>query len=613
LLNNSFRYNRQTLIEHHGLLSLIDQMKKILLLLYWVFITTTSYAQKDDFIWLNGTYVDSPIYGYTNGTKLDFNTEPPTMSKELLERYSSFFYTMMAQCDTAGKLLFYSNGMRMVNSDYKLMMNGDSINPGTQWDIWWNGGIPPAVGGYNASQGMISLSYPGSDKYLVVHQAWHNNLQEIKGTHRSYTYLTEIDTKDNKQVVKYKNKLINGSLRQSQFTACRAADGASWILGMFVLDTKEHQMVGIDNDGEVVSLSKFKFNHPYFQGCCIGPSHFNNIGDAYFSLEFLADTLGAPCKLWRYDFDRCSGLLSNERSYDVGEANAFSLSTSHDGKFLYYSVGRKLMQMELATEDIVEVGNDNGTKCGDFGNGFAVSQLGPDGRLYLSTNGGSDCMSVVDYPYKKGKACGMRLYGIKYPTPLNVWPGMPNNPNYRLGPIDGSPCDSLGIDNIPEARFRKSSGTDTIIFTDLSYGEPDEWYWEFGDGSTSNERFPEHVYSTSGIYNVCLTVTNENGSSSTCQDVKTAVYELTEDKSGMLSIFPNPAKDHVSFGSNTLSWEAFPATMNMYDILGRLVLSQPIQYATDVVDISALGAGVYTWSLDKNNRIYGQGKLVVER
>lgn len=57
------------------------------------------------------------------------------------------------------------------------------------------------------------------------------------------------------------------------------------------------------------------------------------------------------------------------------------------------------------------------------------------------------------------------------------------------------PADSLGQSN-------------TIQFVDQSIGDPAAWFWNFGDGSTSDEQHPIHQYSQPGIYNVCLTIVN---------------------------------------------------------------------------------------------------------
>ncbi|AAM07631.1 PKD domain-containing protein [Methanosarcina acetivorans] len=53
----------------------------------------------------------------------------------------------------------------------------------------------------------------------------------------------------------------------------------------------------------------------------------------------------------------------------------------------------------------------------------------------------------------------------------------------------------------------------TVNFTDASTGNPTGWFWDFGDGNTSTEQNPVHVYADSGKYTVKLTATNEFGSS----------------------------------------------------------------------------------------------------
>ena len=53
-----------------------------------------------------------------------------------------------------------------------------------------------------------------------------------------------------------------------------------------------------------------------------------------------------------------------------------------------------------------------------------------------------------------------------------------------------------------------------VIFTDNSTGSPASWTWAFGDGNTSTEKNPVHVYNKTGQYTVSLTV-NNSGSIST--------------------------------------------------------------------------------------------------
>lgn len=54
---------------------------------------------------------------------------------------------------------------------------------------------------------------------------------------------------------------------------------------------------------------------------------------------------------------------------------------------------------------------------------------------------------------------------------------------------------------------------EAVTFTDTSTGSPTSWTWSFGDGATSKERNPSHVYLTPGTYFVSLTAFNPTGAS----------------------------------------------------------------------------------------------------
>jgi len=47
-----------------------------------------------------------------------------------------------------------------------------------------------------------------------------------------------------------------------------------------------------------------------------------------------------------------------------------------------------------------------------------------------------------------------------------------------------------------------------FYFMDLSSGNPNVWLWDFGDGTTSTMQNPTHLYSSSGVFQVCLTIIN---------------------------------------------------------------------------------------------------------
>jgi PKD repeat protein len=52
-----------------------------------------------------------------------------------------------------------------------------------------------------------------------------------------------------------------------------------------------------------------------------------------------------------------------------------------------------------------------------------------------------------------------------------------------------------------------------VRFTDSSIGDATAWSWDFGDGGTSSERHPEHIFEATGEYRVRLTVSGPGGTS----------------------------------------------------------------------------------------------------
>ena len=86
----------------------------------------------------------------------------------------------------------------------------------------------------------------------------------------------------------------------------------------------------------------------------------------------------------------------------------------------------------------------------------------------------------------------------------------------------------------PSASFAFSADSLTVTFVDLSSVGTDlegndvpieNWAWDFGDGNSSTEQNPEHPYSSEGIYNVNLSVTDASSlSDSHSEQVVLGIY-----------------------------------------------------------------------------------------
>lgn len=59
-----------------------------------------------------------------------------------------------------------------------------------------------------------------------------------------------------------------------------------------------------------------------------------------------------------------------------------------------------------------------------------------------------------------------------------------------------------------------------VQLTDTSTWAPTSWAWDFGDGATSTERSPSHLFTDPGTYTVTLTASNANGSTTASQQVE---------------------------------------------------------------------------------------------
>ena len=209
----------------------------------------------------------------------------------------------------------------------------------------------------------------------------------------------------------------------------------------------------------------------------IGP----NVSQSFYRLKFNYDgthlyNVNYIGSIERYNFDRCTGILSNRRIYSPqsGPPTGFwGFEVSPAESKLYASLINQtsvgdtayILQYDLNAPNFLASADTLATLTSYDLPGLL--ELGPDGKIYISidwsgpdacfdylycysnTNATNSNLSVINFPDSAGIACDLQLNSF-YLGGHKAYFGLPNNHNYELGAWVGSPCDTLsvGIQNL---------------------------------------------------------------------------------------------------------------------------------------------------------------------
>jgi hypothetical protein len=576
------------------------------------------YAQKEDYIWIFGDEPfdirrpDRAADSTRGSSNIDFNYEPPRIYY-VPNRFLDFGDCNTSICDGTGQLLAYSNGQVIYNGHNKPI--ADTINYSEDWEYWNLGNDTLAIPvGLASPKSAIIIPFPGyNDRYIIFYQRVDRSIYFTDLTRYSIFEVTP----DGASAMMVKDAVLaGGELANGALAACRHGNGRDWWLVQPMRNSKDYKIFLINPEG-ITLIHEISIGSEEIFG--LGSFAFSPDGNYYAMMSGFR--IGQNAKLIKIGkFDRCTGLLTNvlEDRYSTKSILA-GVSFSMDSRYVYACENEKIFQYDLKSSHILGskllVAEYDGyeyispTDVNQIRKpvDFCYMGTGPDGRIYISpTSGSTRKMGVIEYPHEKGEACEVRQHSIHIPT--NFTRTMPNFPTYRLGPKDGSPCDTLGLDNHPVAKFRYAADTLDhlrIRFTDLSYYRPESWSWDFGDGSPKvSERYPFHRYAQNGTYNVCLTVSNENSSHTTCRTITigTSSSDDVQEPSSVadITLYPNPVVDDLLL---TLG-EYIPeyGELYLYDMTGRQVRSQRIWYGQNSVDMSRLQAGMYVVRITDKGR-----------
>jgi len=160
----------------------------------------------------------------------------------------------------------------------------------------------------------------------------------------------------------------------------------------------------------------------------------------------------------------------------------------------------------------------------------------------------------------------------------------------------GSALQTVEIYPLPTAGFTSNSTGLDVVFADASVGTIVTYSWNFGDGAgTSNINNPNYSYNSGGAYNVCLTVTDNNGCADTyCDSVIVVGTGIQEQKlESIISIYPNPTNNgmvNIDFGNVIYD----DMQLTVYNILGETVQQgEMIVQGKQIIDLSGFTTGIY--------------------
>jgi len=409
-------------------------MRKIVLFgfLLCLFTQSTS-AQRRENIWMISPW--SFVGSYSG---LDFSTGvADTFS---LARPTGFFITNSGICDTNGNLIFYTNGVAISNAHHDTLLNSNDFNPGyasTENSLQ-----------LNVSQGTLIVPKPGSDSlYYIFHVSGeeftaHSTLQQ-QPLDMKYT-MVDMSMDNGLGGVPLDKKsisILNDTLANGLITACKHGNGRDWwikiprfysnlyytflltgdtLLGPFIQNIGDSIRYDIDGQG------------------CFSPD-----GSSYAEV-----TLDNSLNIFR--FDRCTSLFYDATHIQVPnptpgypDNEAFGLAFSANSRFLYVNLYTRIVQYDTWAGDI----NSSltyvarwDTFADPFYTYFYNAQLAPDNKIYIGTYGGDNILHYINQPDSAGLNCQVIQNSFFLPYP-NV--SVPTYPNYDLGALTGSPCDSL--------------------------------------------------------------------------------------------------------------------------------------------------------------------------
>ncbi|MEI7802695.1 MAG: hypothetical protein WCI97_08635 [Bacteroidota bacterium] len=399
-------------------------MKKIILA---IFLICTSLISKAQGLYYNTwCFGDSAMFRYNSGT---FDSSIPCSMTS--------YETCASISDSLGNLLFYTNGIKIFNKLHQQMPNADSINFGP---------FSPAFGS-STTQGSVILKKPGSSSEYYVFFL----IAQLQNPPLHYC-IVDMNLDSGNGDVAIKNQYIYNDSLTEKMCAVKHGNGRDWWL--YLHKPRENTFVRFLISNQGVSV-------PYYQ----------TIGSNWFQDDIISQMCISPdgSKLAEVSFDhidvfnldRCTGLLSEFKNivqYQYPNPGTYGCAFSPNDKFLYVSTLDSLLQIPLTVTQ--SYANRHLVYYEPFANNYyqsiypiTINQLenldgkivvacGLVGTLHIHLPPYNTSLSLINQPDSSLSVCDFQPYSI----PLQhgtIIADLPNMPNYNLGVLQNSSCDTI--------------------------------------------------------------------------------------------------------------------------------------------------------------------------
>ncbi len=239
--------------------------------------------------------------------------------------------------------------------------------------------------------------------------------------------------------------LIRDTIEIGHTGVCRHANGRDWWIIQPKAKSNEYFKILFDGTSHRVSHQQLgRASERVENGG--GQAAFSPDGRKYVRYNHKSD-------IRFFDFDRCSGQLSNPIHIPIQDLADTMLRTgcsfSPSSRYLYISSSRYIYQFDMQAANIAAskttvIEYDYSTDTTAFTEDFNKCLLAPDGKIYVTANyNTSKYMHIIEAPDSAGVSC--RAVQKRFLLPKYFMSSVPVFPNFRLGALRGSPCDTLSV------------------------------------------------------------------------------------------------------------------------------------------------------------------------